>query len=294
MSHGPDPWQQTAWDLRAAANFVCGGAGAGLIVFAALAQAAGVPATLPFACGAALVAAGLVAVWFEIGRPLRALNVFRHPRRSWMSREAIAAALLLPTAIAAALGVSGCAAAAALAALAFVCCQARIVQAARGIPAWRVPQVVPLLVTTALAEGGALYLASALVHGGTAAPLLLLAGVLVLARWAAWLAYRRALGTSGSAPARAALDAAAAALQWTGTLAPLVLLALALGFAIATGSALDAMAPIVAVALAGAGALAGGAWLKVVLVTRAAFNQGFALAALPVRGVPRRAGDRTP
>ena len=29
-----------------------------------------------------------------------------------------------------------------------------------------------------------------------------------------------------------------------------------------------------------------GAWFKFTLITRAAFNQGFALARLPVRGVP--------
>jgi phenylacetyl-CoA:acceptor oxidoreductase subunit 2 len=40
---------------------------------------------------------------------------------------------------------------------------------------------------------------------------------------------------------------------------------------------------------AGAGllAVAGGAWFKFTLVTRAAFNQGFSLPHLPVRGVPR-------
>ena len=41
MSYGPAPWQQTQWDWRAAANFVCGGAGGGLIVFAALSGAQG-------------------------------------------------------------------------------------------------------------------------------------------------------------------------------------------------------------------------------------------------------------
>ena len=46
--------------------------------------------------GLALVALGLIAVWLEIGRPLRALNVLFHLRRSWMSREALAAVLLFP------------------------------------------------------------------------------------------------------------------------------------------------------------------------------------------------------
>jgi phenylacetyl-CoA:acceptor oxidoreductase 26-kDa subunit len=38
---------------------------------------------------------------------------------------------------------------------------------------------------------------------------------------------------------------------------------------------------------AGALALAGGWWFKYTLVTRAGFNQGFALPVLPVRGVRR-------
>jgi phenylacetyl-CoA:acceptor oxidoreductase subunit 2 len=36
--------------------------------------------------------------------------------------------------------------------------------------------------------------------------------------------------------------------------------------------------------LAGAAAIATGLWLKFTLVVRAAFNQGFALPRLPVRG----------
>ena len=38
MSYGPRPWQQTSWDWRAAANFMFGGTGAGLMAAAALAQ----------------------------------------------------------------------------------------------------------------------------------------------------------------------------------------------------------------------------------------------------------------
>jgi len=41
------------------------------------------------------------------------------------------------------------------------------------------------------------------------------------------------------------------------------------------------------IAIAGLAAALAGAWLKFTLVTRAGFNQGFALAHLPVRGQPR-------
>ena len=40
MSYGPNPWHQTHWDARAAGNFIGGGTGSGLIVFAALSGAA--------------------------------------------------------------------------------------------------------------------------------------------------------------------------------------------------------------------------------------------------------------
>ena len=40
-AYGFDPWRQQSWDARAAGNFIGGGAGSGLIVFAAVAQASG-------------------------------------------------------------------------------------------------------------------------------------------------------------------------------------------------------------------------------------------------------------
>src|ERR1035437_6303725 len=88
------PWHQRNWDLRAAGNFVFGGAGAGLIFFAAIAQAFGAAYVAPALLGLALVGAGLLCVWAEIGRPLRAMNVCRHASTSWMTREAMVAPLL--------------------------------------------------------------------------------------------------------------------------------------------------------------------------------------------------------
>ena len=38
MSFGPNPWQQTNWDWRAAGNFMGGGAGAGLVVWTVVAS----------------------------------------------------------------------------------------------------------------------------------------------------------------------------------------------------------------------------------------------------------------
>ncbi|MBN8508095.1 MAG: hypothetical protein J0L57_05725 [Burkholderiales bacterium] len=266
--YGPNPWVQQHWDARAAANFAGGGAGAGLIVCTAL---AGGPAA-GFMLGAALVAVGLLAVAFEIGRPLRALNVFRHPQRSWMTRESLLAPLLLAAAAAAAFGLPGAAPAAALLALAYAAAQARILRAAKGIPAWRAPVLQPLIVATALAEGAGAYL---LLGRPTAAAWALLALALA-ARWWAWTAWRRSL----AAPAQRTV------VPCSHGFVPATLGPLAIALAVAV-TPLPAALQVPAAVLAGALALAGGWLFKHALITRCAFNQGFALPHLPVRGVPR-------
>jgi phenylacetyl-CoA:acceptor oxidoreductase subunit 2 len=261
LSYGPRPWQQTNWDWRAAGNFMFGGTGAGLVVAAALALPAPRPAIL---LALLLIAGGLGAVWLEIGRKLRAIHVFFNPQTSWMTRESLVAVVLFGFGISyLVFGESWLQHAAALAALAFVYCQARILRAAKGIPAWRAREVVPLVLTTALAEGAGLAL---LFEPG---PLVLaLFAIAVIGRATAWPGYRTALRQPGS---RAALEFAGRALIWIGTIAPLALV-------------LGAYFLPQAAALAGIAAVFAGWWLKFVLVTRAAFNQGFALPQLPVRG----------
>lgn len=283
MSYGPQPWQQRHWDARAATNFMAGGAGGGLIVAGVLAG----PELAPLLLGAACVAIGLLAVWLEIGRPLRALNVFRHPQASWMTREGTVALVLFAAVGAAVLWPSwpSWRWLAGMAALAFVYCQGRILRAARGIPAWREPLIVPLMVSTALAEGAALCW---LVRLGVAAPaqpavLLGLLAAALVARFLMWHAWR---GRVRAAPkAMQAIDDAGRLFKG-GTLAALALCVVAW---------LAPPAPwlVWAVPAAAALALAGGLWFKFTLVQRAAFNQGFALPHLPVRGVSHvRAAER--
>ena len=84
---------QSHWDWRAAGNFVLGGAGSSLLAWSALAALGGAVLLWPVLLALALVGAGLGCVWLEIGRPWRALNVFRHPQRSWMTREGLVATL---------------------------------------------------------------------------------------------------------------------------------------------------------------------------------------------------------
>ncbi|MEO8204015.1 MAG: phenylacetyl-CoA:acceptor oxidoreductase [Betaproteobacteria bacterium] len=246
---------QTSWDARAALNFMLGGAGAGLMAASAL-----IASPAPPLLSMALVAAGLAAVWLETGRKLRAINVLFNPFTSWMTRESFMAVVFF------ALGIAGWAIdekllvdLAGLAALAFLWCQGRILRAAKGIPAWRAPEVVPLVVSTGLAEG----LGLALFFDSGIAMLVLFA----LALAARALAWRRYF----AAAKPAALDAAGRLLLRLGTFA-------ALGLAFAAywvpASAL----------LAGAAALAAGWNLKFRLITRAAFRQSLSLPHLPIRG----------
>lgn len=275
---GTAPELQPYWDSRAAGNFVFGGAGAGLLAFAALCP--------PFshrififgaAGGLALVGAGLGCVFLELGRPMRALNVFLRPQTSWMSREAITASLLFACALLqvalanAILGlVSG------ILAIVFLYCQARLLKAARGIPAFREPAIVPLIFTTGLVEGGALLILIQNALGSSSRVVIVLTAVALAARFFVWRAYRSRLSTPGAAPkgAVAALSRIDAPLALAGHLLPLVLIAIALG------------EPAVAALCASAGAvlaLGAGPFLKFVIITRASYAQGFAIPHSPAR-----------
>lgn len=276
MSFGPNPWQQAHWDWRAAGNFIFGGAGGGLLVLSAFLSPASRWAIV--LAGLASVGAGLFCVWLEIGRPLRALHVMFHPQRSWMTREAFVAALVFPCGLAVLAGVDALSELLALLALAFLFCQGRILVAARGIPAWRQPMMGPLVMATGFAEGAGLLLAASPLLGPGVGWLPLVLTVLLLARLVVWHLYRRQLGDACAPAARRVLDQIGGVLQYAGTLLPLLLLAPLAAHALPPG--LSAAVGV----LAGLVAAATGAWMKFSLVTRAAYNQGFALTRLPVRG----------
>lgn len=274
MSFGPRPWLQRHWDWRAACNFVFGGTGSGLLVAAALDASQYAPGEVLIAL--AFVALGLGAVWLEIGRPWRAINVMFNPFTSWMTRESFASLPLFGLGLAVAIrGGALLAALSALAALLFVYCQARILRGAKGIPAWREPALTPLILATALAEGaGAACLLTALAGGARSVSAAWLALALV-ARAFVWALYRGRIAKAVSPQARTTLDTAGRTLMQLGTVAPLALLLGGMAFEPAAQAG---------TAFAGLAALAAGWQFKYVLVTRAAFNQGFALPHLPVRG----------
>jgi phenylacetyl-CoA:acceptor oxidoreductase subunit 2 len=224
--------------------------------------------------GLALVGLGLLCVWLEIGRPLRAINVFFNPRTSWMSREAFVGLLLFPAGLAAMLGVPGWNWITAALALVFLYCQSRMLPAARGIPAWRSGLFSPLFLLTAGCEGlGVFMLLGFFIAPVTGAAVIALVVLLAL-RVLVWRRYRSDVDASLAAPARRALDLTWQRLSMVGTGVPMVLLLM--------GSWLNQ--PLI-LALAGACAAWAGASLKFTLVTRASYNQGFALSRMPVRGV---------
>lgn len=272
------PWHQTNWDWRAACNFIGGGTGTGLLFFATLASGSVDAFRIQALLALAFVGVGLTCVWLEIGRPLRAINVFFHPQTSWMTREGIVAVPLFLTALAAVwMGGGVFVGMAALLGVAFLYCQGRILHAAKGIPAWREPKIVPLILATGFVEGAGLATALAAFLPGTSPRWLAgaLLGALILRR-IAWTLYYRALEKSGL-PKKAmdVLRPFGAKFEMLGQLAPEIL--------IVSGIFYGGVLPFFAVA-AGVVALVTGWWLKFTLVARAAYNQGYTLPVLPVRG----------
>lgn len=275
-----EPSHQQHWDWKAAGNFICGGAGAGLFVFAALASSMDI-ALYPIGFAAiGIIAFGLLLLLFKIGRPWRFLYVLRQPQRSWMSREAWVAGALFPlTLLATWFGGLGLTIGAAIANLLFLFSQAMILKEAKGIPAWRASFIVPLIMATGFAEGGGLFLALAALlslHGSmietAAAETVLLAAI----RSWIWRSYLAQLTAEG-APTRV-FDVLNRYRPWflmLGLIFPAALIAI--GFV-----ATDATA--VLFALGGVCICAAGAALKFILITRAGWNQGFALKHVPARG----------
>lgn len=258
---------QRYWDIRAAGNFSFGGTGGGLIIASALALAVDAASVLAILCGLGLIALGLFCVWLEIGRPWRAFNVFFHPRTSWMTREALLVPPLFAAGCATLLDVRFAALAGALAA-GFLYCQARMLHASRGIPAWCQDEVVPLIVATGIAEGAGAYLVVATPSNFMIA-FTLAAGI---AREVAREAYRRGLNrTKAPAGTLAWFSLPEENLLTAARLGSIVLLALALG-----GLPTAAAGGLLAV-LTGWG-------LKAMLIVRAAFTRGHVIEHAPTRG----------
>ncbi len=291
MQWGAAARLQGFWDARAACNFIGGGTGSGLLVWAALGLFAGLPYLPAGLAGLFFVAAGLFIVWLEIGKPWRALNLFFRPQTSWMTREGIVALPLMAAAAVAVLFALRVplglelpspvipAAIAGTLALAFLYCQIQIMHSAKGLPAWSEGRIVPLLGLSGLTEGFGVYLVIVCYFGELPTVLTVVCATLIIARAIAWAAYLSGL-TGSDAPDSTitTLKAMSPGFVAIGHAVPAVLITL--GF-IAPGMAL----PLTA--LAGIMATLGGWYLKLNLITKAGYIPKFAIPLTPVRGRTR-------
>ncbi len=288
MNWGATHRLQQFWDIRAACNFIGGGTGSSLLVWASLGLIAGLPYVEAALTGLVLVASGLFMVWLEIGKPWRAFNLFFRPQTSWMTREGIVA---LPLFAAGALSVLLAADLAlpatslspvvpalltAALSLAFLYCQLRILNSARGLPAWRELWAIPLLGVSGLTEGLSIYLLVTVILGIVSMVFVAVALALIIIRAFVWQAYIASLSRSGAPePTMAAFKAMRTGFLIAGHALPASLIVFAFIWP-------DLAIPLTA--LAGAAATLGGWYLKIVLVTRAAYIPKVAIPTPPVRG----------
>ncbi len=270
------PLQQSFWDWRVAGNFVFGGTGTGILVFTFLNLAHGA-LFLPTLGGLGFIGLGLFLVWTEIGKPFRFINVLRNPWTSWMSREAWAAGCLFVSGLAALyfnqymlLGLS------ALFALVFLFSQAKMLVRSRGIPAWREPAILPLVIATGLCEGTAVLLVFEQLwsHAFNSLPYLL--GVLVILRAAFYWNYAKRLSDN-----RAPIEVCKI-LKSTNSVVYIPGLIIPLAFLIGARLLPDFQAALYV--FAALTALVAGWDLKFRIVCRMGHTQGMALNHAPQRG----------
>jgi phenylacetyl-CoA:acceptor oxidoreductase subunit 1 len=284
--------RQTFWDFRAAMNFILGGMGSGLAVLAVLlyfTERLPQPLLLDLVAGAGvLMATGLFFVFMEIGRKRRFLYVLLRPQSSWMTRETYCVAVFYPALL---LDLwrpqPWLHAVIAAAALGFLISQARILYAGRGIPAWRAPLIPWLICSSSLLEGAGLlalgqffYTRPPYLHSDAAA----LADLLAIVTGVLWIAYRLTARRKGIPPlARRQINRISPFVTVIGHALPLI------AFALLAQPAAAGYSVTTLLLVAGAGAVLGGTAWKFTVITRAAFQQGFAMPWLPRRGSGTRA-----
>jgi phenylacetyl-CoA:acceptor oxidoreductase subunit 2 len=279
---------QRFWDIRAACNFIGGGTGGALLWWAALGMIAGLPYFPAALIGLSFIAAGLVMVWLEIGRPLRALNVFHRPQTSWITRESIIALPLFAVGGIAVLLDAGVelplaprspivpAVVCAVLGLAFLYCQLRMIHSAQGLPAWREPRVMPLLGLSGLTEGLGVHLLVTAILGDASTIMMAMALLVLVGRAFAWHAYIVSLGRSASPESTlAALIRMRGKFLLAGHVFPALLIIVAYVWPPMT-------APFSA--LAGIAAALAGWLLKITLITKAGYIPELVIPTVPVRG----------
>ena len=277
---------QTFWDFRAAMNFIMGGIGSGLLIITALAAIDGKISArdVPwlFAVGGAVIGVGLLFVFMEIGRKERFWYAILRPQTSWMTREVWVVAVLYPLIAANLLWSSPVLwLATGLAGLAFLYCQAQILFAAKGIPAWRAPLIPVLIIATGLTEGSGAAMVVLTALGAEKIPtaLPMIAAILAAVTAALWMTY---IGTAK------ANRIPVLARQVLLSINEIVVLWWAVAIAIAIACVIAN--PVAGyAAFAGAMLIAAGVLWKFSVIVRASYQQGFVLPNAPGRGSGSRA-----
>ena len=218
----------------------------------------------------------------EIGRKERFWYAILRPQSSWMTREIWVVAVLYPLLAANLLRSSPLLwLATGSAGFAFLFCQAQILYAATGIPAWRAHFIPALIITTGLTEGaGASMLAlTALGEQKIPTALPMIAALLAAVTAVLWMAYIATAKANRIPPlARRVLL----------SINEFVVLWWAVAIAIALGCVIAAPAAIYA-AIAGAILIAAGALWKFSVIVRASYQKGFVLPNAPGRSSGSRA-----
>jgi DMSO reductase anchor subunit len=191
------PVKQRNWRLPAAANFIIGGSGAGLYLFSCIQTlmmfgSVFVSKPLPFGLiPPILIGFGFLFLGFEAGRPLRGCYLFGHLHQSWISREAFAGFIFIPSAIwdyffpYPALRVL-----AIMSALGYLISQGFIVYRARAIAAWNMPIIPVVFVSAGLVSGYGLFIIlTAPETTGSNETILLFGLIFLIFNLSIWLVY---------------------------------------------------------------------------------------------------------
>jgi phenylacetyl-CoA:acceptor oxidoreductase subunit 2 len=162
----------------------------------------------------------------------------------------------------------------------FLYSQARILKAARSIAAWRIPQIVPLVMTTGVAEGSGILLIAWVVIPDLKTSIglfdiTIIVVFLILARIWTWIAYRESLFVSIPDNTRTILHRAQVPFILYGHILPIVLLFIAVSLNHYTN---------ILLLITGLFLTLSGWNIKYIIITRAALNQGYALQHSPARG----------
>lgn len=275
------PIVQTNWDWRAAGNFIGGGTGSGLLIVTAATIYNGINDYSLVLLSMLFVMGGLFLVWLEIGRPFRFLNVYLNPFSSWMSRESYLASILVLCGLCTFWFQSqGLLGVAFIFAWLFLYSQARILKAARGIHAWRIPQVVPLIMTTGIVEGTGVFLIACIVlpvlkNSIDLVEIMIVSWTLIIFRLWAWFTYKQVLEKNAPRQTQNLIVLSEGPFLLYGHIIPALLVIAAAIFS-GVASAF--------IFISGLCLVLSGWGIKFIIITRAALNQGYALAHSPARG----------